>query len=69
MSGQNWPANTKVIAVLRVDGEPESEIGSATTDSQGQLTLQVPLPRTPDGTQHELELRAADQPYSAWFNY
>lgn len=68
-SGHNWPATTKVIAVLRVDGEPESEIGSATTDGVGQFTLQVNLPKTPAGAKNEIELRAADQPYSAWFDY
>lgn len=67
-TGHNWPANTRIVAVLRIEGEPETEIGSATADTSGRFSLQFNLPRIPDNSKNEIELRAADQPYSAWFD-
>ncbi|HET6260924.1 MAG TPA: hypothetical protein VFG99_01640, partial [Chloroflexia bacterium] len=66
--GQNWPASTEVVVVLRVDGEAEEVIGSAMTTTDGQFSLQVSIPRLPDGGKNEVEIRSVDQPYSAWFS-
>jgi predicted secreted Zn-dependent protease len=67
-TGQNWPSNTKIVAVLRVEGAAEEIIGSATTNTEGQFSLQVSIPRIPDGGKSEVEIRSVDQPYSAWFS-
>ncbi|HEX8217696.1 MAG TPA: hypothetical protein VF914_00640 [Chloroflexia bacterium] len=67
-TGQGWPANTKVVVALRLDGESEEVIGSALTDAEGRFSLQVSVPRMPDGGKNEVEIRATDQPYSAAFD-
>ena len=67
--GFNWPGNSRMLAVLRIEGEEEEVIGSAASDANGAFALSITLPRIHPANKHDVEIRAIDQPYGAMFDF
>ena len=71
VTGFNWPASTQVdVVVFNTDDGDKGEgvDRTITTDANGAFSFTINLPRMPDNSKLDMELRARNQPYSATFD-
>jgi hypothetical protein len=61
--GFNYPSNVQVHAVLKIAGESEKVIGTATVAPNGTVVFNASLPRIPDENRNDVEIRIPNQPY------
>lgn len=68
-AGYNWPSNTRIEVVAHINGQPERVIGTVTTNADGVFSVNVGMPRFPEDNKNDIEIRATNQPYVAFFDF